>query len=74
MRGLPYDRNQLFLYAFLKVFSRLIPQEDNVADQYTNTRCSWQAKCVFRISEQQVKSDNIVEHKGSGRPTHDWTG
>ena len=38
--------------------------ERHAADQYPNTLCSWQAKCAFRTClEEQVKSDNIVEHE-----------
>ena len=48
MRSLPYDRNQLFLYAVLKVsleWSRKGKQ--HAAIQYTNTRCSSHARCAF---------------------------
>ena len=67
MRGLPYDRTQLFLCAFLKL-SRLIPQWNSTLQTGAPTHDVHGAQGVLfvRVQEKQVKSDNIVEHEGAG--------
>ena len=57
MRGLPYDRNQLFLYAFLRVSPDW--------SRRGTTRCNPVPKHMIRTClRKKVKSDNIVEHEG----------
>ena len=68
MRGLPYDRNQLFLYAFLKVSPRLIPQGNDTLQTSTPSHDihGKQSVLVVCIQEEQVKTNNIVEYKEIG--------